>query len=240
MIRTELVLLGLTLSLTACATKLSVGHSAPTIPDKGIYDARPLLNIGPPAGSQAESAITVGLGTFTPGRYADTEFAKQHYAPETLETKRSAGYFIPAGTIGSPKASVEVVDTTVETAIAALTAVVHPDVASADACLEWTERDLEACRVYGEIESLKTARTALASGRVTLPSLTGDIFDKVLKVLDDDIACRENRYFRGSHTSKTFDFSSSAIAQAAAKTNSPDSLISKKDTSMSGGCRIDR
>jgi len=235
-IRTELILLGLTLSLTACATKLSVRDSVPTTPDN---DARPLLHIGPPAG-EAEYAITVGLGTFTPGRYAETEFAKQHYPPQTLEAKPSAGYFIPGGAIGSPRASVEVVDTSVETAIAALTAVVHPDVASADACLDWTGRDLEACRVYREITSLKTARTELASGKLTLPVLTGDIFDKVLKVLNDDIDCRENRYFRGSQTSRTFDFSSSAIAHAASKTSTPDSQSPAKDTRMSGGCRIDQ
>ena len=239
MIRTELVLLGLILSLTACATKLTVRHSVPTTPDEGIYDARPLLHVGPPAGA-AEYAITVGLGTFTPGRYADTEFAKQHYPPETLKAKPSAGYFIPGGAIGSPKAPVEVVDTTVETAIAALTAVVRPDVASADACLDWTGQDLEACRAYGDIESLKNARNALASGKVTLPLLTGDIFEKVLKVLNDDIDCRENRYFRGSQTSRTFDFSSSAIAEATSKTSTPDSRNPAKDTRMSGGCRIDQ
>jgi hypothetical protein len=234
-IRAELVLLGLTLSLTACATKLTVRDSVPTTPDN---NARPLLHTGPPAGA-AESAITVGFGTFTPGRYADTKFAKQHYAPETLEMKPSAGYFIPGGAISSPKASVEVADTRVETEIAALSAAVHPDVASADACLDWTGRDLEACRVYGKITSLKTARTELVSGKVTLPLLTGDIFDKVLKVLNDDIDCQENRYFKGSQTSQTFDFSSPAIAEATSKT-STDSQNPAKDTRMSGGCRIDQ
>jgi len=217
-IRTELVLLGLTLSLTGCANKITVGHSVPTTPDKGINDAPPL-----PAG---ESAITLALGTFTPGRYADTEFAKRQYAPQTLETKPSVGYFIPAGTISSRSESIETMirlsqgpvryDTAVETKIAALTAraagierKAGGGVSSANACLNWMGRDLEACHVYEELVSLEFARATLASGEVTPSSLKADVLDKALKVLNDDIDSREKLYFRGIHNSKTFSFSPS-------------------------------
>ena len=243
MIRTELVLLGLTLSLTGCATTIAGRHSTAATPGKGIYDALPL--------TAAEDGIGLALDTFTPGLYADTEFAKRQYAPETLETKPSKGYFIPGGPIelnirysgvlsqGPVKVvdrTAEVVDTAIETSIAALTAVAGIErkagggLSSANACLNWMGRDLEACHVYEEIVSFKVARTTLASGEVTPSSLTGAVLDKTLKVLNDDIDYREKQYFRGIHNSKTFYFS-----QAASKPSTPDSLNSAKDPGIGAG-----
>ena len=255
MIRTELVVLGLTLSLTGCATKTTVRHSVTTTADKGIYDAQPLTAV--------EDGIGLALDTFTPGLYADTEFAKRQYAPKTLETKPSKGYFIPAGMFGSRGDSIELnfrysgllsqgppkvvdrtaetVDTATETTIAALTAVAGIErkagggLSSANTCLNWVGRDLEACHVYEDIVSLKFVLTTLASGEVTPASLTGAVLDEALKVLNDDIDYREKRYFRGLHNSKTFYFS-----EAASKPRTPDSLNPAKDPGISAGHKIDQ
>jgi hypothetical protein len=125
-IRTEVVLLGLSLSLLGCATKITARHSVSTTPDKSIYDARPV---------EVEDGIGLALDIFTPGLYADT----------------------------------------------------------------------------------------------------GDVLDKALKVLNDDIDYREKRYFRGIHNSKTFYFS-----QEASKPSTPDSLNPAKDPGISAGRKIDQ
>lgn len=254
-IRTELILLGLSLSLMGCATKITARHSVPTNPDKIMYDTPAVA---------AEDGIGLGLDIFTPGLYADTEFAKRQYAPETLETKPSKGYFIPAGMFGSRGGPIElglrhsgflsqgpplkvvdtaeVVATAIETTIAALTAVAGMErkaeggLSSANACLKWTGRDLLACQVYEEqIVSLKFARTTLASGEVTPSSLTGNVLDKALKVLNDDIDYREKQYFRGIHNSKIFYFS-----QEASKPSTPASLNPAKDPGKSAEPKIDQ